>query len=936
MDIVNIPDDLLDIERAILFLRIADELDIGTHRCCDYSIQGRRIPMSNSVFWHQNQLTECNISKINDITLTVKLSKKDYDNHKGCFKIYLEKFKQKNETIVAKLRKLGIIISISEVSSNVLCDEFQTDIDGEIIDDLYIEITGIRKVDLNYSVNFKRVQNRINCYICYSIDGIKRKLIEEFTNYLSVISNKLFIYTDSYNHTNNDIDNAEVIIIVIDETILTKKQIVEINLVNQKYAMTKKGCAYYILNFSDTVNKSQIHSVFNLYSAGYFEGFDDFKLRKVTKGKKAEYHVSDEIKKGHREVLEKIVSDGTAVVQLNSDKFKKIVDFNLRNFFLDRRSDNMNLPLKCFVKTKVYNKVKNGGIHIVKGRKGSGKSLLIKTVTDTDEGFYKGAINIITHKIDLSQLFNDLLSLNEDFINNAKSMSCEISNDNKKIRRIKDGIASDIVDIFNIEKTLTIIWEVYIYLYSALLVNKEYIYNNLLSAQKDYFDIFLTEFRKSFAHYNNIDIKDCTHIIYPYAKEIVFEYIQNTIDKQLENNKNYADVIGNVLSLFNTYNILTDKWGEEAIQAYGELLKLCKKRIIVTFDCWDVSIDKIRQDIPHTAKYNCEIISNFEIDWLNSFYELIYSLLRTPQKQEQLYLGNLLDCLICIPHDRYLESMKFNRDSHKYEDLTSDLCWSGVELAIMLRKRIVHIYGELENIQRGNDTAPAEKKLELILSSQFPTLPQTVNIIINDKVHSIGLFQYVLRMSFWRPRDILNHFNEILSLVILNEKENIDPERMKEMVKRAVKDATIKIIDEEFIKEYTAIMPNIGKIINEFKNSNVILKWAEIKAILDGTDFASVKPMQSFEDKFSFLYYIGFIGIRPTPKIKDDFSLLHDDVFIFNEKDSVLRSIDGPEFSKCEFIIHPAFTNKLSLNFNTDDVLCNFSWEYLHQNEPLQ
>jgi hypothetical protein len=928
MNIDKLPDNLKDLELLILLFRVSDELDIGKHRCNSHALNKKQIPNSNAVYWYQNIFTQCQISKINMVTLHIKLNPKDYEKHKDCFIKIIDKFEEKNAILFAKLQLLNFQISFSVQNSNITKNIYLKDvIDEDVIADMYMQLTGDRKLDTNYpSLTNKR--NKLNCYFFYPIgNSIKKGTIEEIKNYLSDLSNDILNIIDSFDldkknesEIENIIKSSEMIILFIHSEITNYKQSHEINVLNKLYSQIDVSNLPepQIFNFEKSFSKDKIFEVFKLRSNAYYDDFENFNLSKVKISGKSTTFITTQSKTHFKPIFEKLIHSSLAVAQLKEDKFQAILDMNMRNFFLDSRSENINLPEDCFVKTAVYNRVKHSGIHIVRGRKGSGKSILINKKTfGLEEDYYSGSINIIAYHIDLNRLFNNIRSIET------------------VIEKSKNAIIDDIKNIFGLEKTLGIIWEVFIYVYSFFIINNEYLLNNLSSPQEELFLIFLKNFKKSINDYNSIDIKDCTHHLYQFSETIVIEYIEKIINRHLKKNNSFSDVIGNVSSNFNTYNILVSKWGEKEIESYYECLKIGKKKILLTLDCFDDSMDKYRLDTSLKITDYDDSLSSLEITWLNSFYELMYGLLKNSSKQNKLFPKKLFDCLICIPHDRYLESIKFNRDSHKYEALISDLRWSGIELATMLRKRVVNMFPDLEKVLEQKESVEflEENKLDIIFKTKFPALPKQLTLIIKNNPVSIGLFQYVLRMSFWRPRDILIYYNAVFSSVILTEKMKPNDGEMGELVKRALKKAALTIIDDEFIKEYTAIMPNILDIIMGFKNKNIILKWSELRSILDTIEFGSIKPISKIDEKFKFLYYIGFLGIIPADTLKEKYSSLHPNVFMFNEGDSIIESIGSHDFNMSEFIIHPIFINKLALIINSDDILCNFSWNYLHDSD---
>jgi len=95
-----------------------------------------------------------------------------------------------------------------------------------------------------------------------------------------------------------------------------------------------------------------------------------------------------------------------------------------------------------------------------------------------------------------------------------------------------------------------------------------------------------------------------------------------------------------------------------------------------------------------------------------------------------------------------MEIMSNERDAYRYIGKYHDIKWSGIELAIMLRKRLEVIIGESTN---KDDRPPA--RLDWILR-QFPCIPQRSLVSVGGKEYEMSVFIDVLRHSFWRPREI--------------------------------------------------------------------------------------------------------------------------------------------------------------------------------------
>jgi len=95
------------------------------------------------------------------------------------------------------------------------------------------------------------------------------------------------------------------------------------------------------------------------------------------------------------------------------------------------------------------------------------------------------------------------------------------------------------------------------------------------------------------------------------------------------------------------------------------------------------------------------------------------------------------------------------------------------------RKTIVS--DEIDRMLWDNKPSIPDEILLFCLKNKFPNIPEcvTINIKGNKTEQSIPLFQYVLRMSFWRPRDILEYYAAILSYVGSYHDDNVKKKLLK-------------------------------------------------------------------------------------------------------------------------------------------------------------
>ena len=118
---------------------------------------------------------------------------------------------------------------------------------------------------------------------------------------------------------------------------------------------------------------------------------------------------------------------------------------------------------------------------------------------------------------------------------------------------------------------------------------------------------------------------------------------------------------------------------------------------------------------------------------------------------------------IAAPLDRFLEAARINRDSYRAIGRWHSIQWSGIELSILLRKRLEHVLAN--GLVSPKHLSPEDRLAYVLRSRPFNKLPIDISFEYNDVNISMPLFVYVLRHTFWRPREILLYYSRLLALV---------------------------------------------------------------------------------------------------------------------------------------------------------------------------
>lgn len=254
------------------------------------------------------------------------------------------------------------------------------------------------------------------------------------------------------------------------------------------------------------------------------------------------------------------------------------------------------------------------------------------------------------------------------------------------------------------------------------------------------------QLNKDVSLFKNLYHEQLEAILYTYAIDSVLEFIKTDIENVLEENSSnkWANIIVQIKSDVTFDRLLEFCLSSRCIKIFSKVLELCNRRILVILDDFNLSFDKFR------LKDSIETVESgsFENVWVRTIIETIYEIRDRMNVAILKPLFNLMDICICIPHDRFVNFTDWNRNSIKYVNTIVDLEWSGVELAILLRKRLELIFRDLKRIYNADESLSAEDRLWEELKNKFCNIPKTLSLLNEDlKKFEIDLFQYVLRVS---------------------------------------------------------------------------------------------------------------------------------------------------------------------------------------------
>src|SRR5262245_60500159 len=102
----------------------------------------------------------------------------------------------------------------------------------------------------------------------------------------------------------------------------------------------------------------------------------------------------------------------------------------------------------------------------------------------------------------------------------------------------------------------------------------------------------------------------------------------------------------------------------------------------------------------------------------------------------------------------------------------------------------------------------------IFLSNNTRGIPRVLSFTFNGQPVRISLFFYLLRHTFWRPRDMLYYLAKIITTY--DSMRGAKKVLSAELLKRIVASTTYDVIRGEFIREFNSMCPNIEAIIKQF------------------------------------------------------------------------------------------------------------------------
>lgn len=638
--------------------------------------------------------------------------------------------------------------------------------------------------------------------------------------------------------------------------------------------------------------------------------YDSFVGLRLARNEKGRFIITDYIRRTYLPLITRIADRLTYISSMKSASFKELYDDHYDRLFLevranwsDPRDRQYNYTKTLFVRTIAYKRVENQVAYFIIGRKGSGKSTVADVLSIRERERYKGHVKIIADDIDLESLFN-WMNL--------------------------DQIRADMRTFFKRQKCFEFAWEAFIYLDCICILVDRDDEGHLTAEQSGFVPPLRNFVSKLLPAGNSLPSREKSQVFFSYCFGAIQPFIEELIKAARSDQQQlfYSDIqLG-----FTRTRFFNSLFGAEVISGFDAVVETCRKRFLVTLDGFDTSFDTFRRSTTvHDEKEGLTKRALFEAEWLRALLHLVLTIKQNhPTKFHQL-----LECCIAVPKDRFQEVLASERDSFLFHNRYCSLDWSGIELAILLRKRLEELSQYSTSRHAATRRRSPEDRLAEVLREKLGHIPAEIGFEYNGRYYTMPLFFYVLRHTFWRPRDILLYYAKIISFA--EDTRRKGRKIPVEGIRQAVREVTFEVVSSEFINEFSSTVPNIRDIIGIFERGKQFLSYVTIKNLLEDVkfEFATGQTLRHVDEKIDFLYQVGFLGIHATPDMLERSKARHKHAFYFNEGYTLLRGVRGPQFQDNTFIIHPVFTEYLQIDTAGNELVLELTWDYLHTMESL-
>ncbi len=641
-----------------------------------------------------------------------------------------------------------------------------------------------------------------------------------------------------------------------------------------------------------------------------------YKSFQISRNKHGKLYLPNPYKMDYNVFIGKIIN--TAIYN-KMDKSEEYEDSRVALDKLFKLTDNTKIPDICLVVSDLYFKILNQECYFVAGRKGAGKSTFINNFREMDRDYF-------------DKKYKSMVPLSAEAFQHEMAYSMLIEGHAKEL---------DFVTQYDI---LSIFWQIYFILQSIVIIGTE-IENHNISERDERYKIFTCITRKLKEKIGlKVNRRKYLSIKGDIVPKAIFQAVVEMIDDQhkaaLRELKNGELVITSYSSRINAQEVIWNNFGKKDINLFVEALQKCERKILISLDGFDTHSEDFRIITNTMPKNSDKYIKRNEYERLffRTLIEVVTKFKRNEYNDPILNaFGSYIDFCIVLPKDRYDQIINYDRDSFKKN--FGSMSWSAYELLELLTKRTEYLVSSVNQMYSPKSTNDYFQRIDEALDN-FPGLPKTITMNVQGNLINLSLFNYILRSSFWRPRDVISHLSCLLARFIrINnaDKKLFIDEKMKlsvEEIKLSIKDNTKRIIQEEFIDEYKYVFRNLKDVLKLFHGLNEQMSVNEFEKVLNEIKFDTSYSydMENVQNKLLVLYQLGVIGLKYTKSFASEMHYLHHICFIFNAGMHPFDDFIKHQFkvkSQIFIIFNPIFARELMLNFNTNELLGDWTNKYI-------
>ncbi|MBK1865615.1 P-loop ATPase, Sll1717 family [Aestuariivirga sp. YIM B02566] len=574
-----------------------------------------------------------------------------------------------------------------------------------------------------------------------------------------------------------------------------------------------------------------------------------------------------------------------------------------RKLFFEQKHEQTVLPPeifnKIFVKTLAYTAAVETGAYLFIGRKGSGKSFLTDFFTRNSTSSSDIQVGIHLRDYDLSNIFALKASV---------------------------PLGPNFEEHFSQADLLEGAWSLAIVSASVLsfyvrAINGEIQYENHRLANVGEFAA-KSECIVSSDAVGHLSVDYCRLLDWCISKTY---HVVNAGIANLSSKSDYDAAIVSIPRLYKPSSLVRALLGGPAMSEIVEAFNRTKPKFVLTLDGFDSKFDRFRAKTQSSVFLieKKEARNRFEIDWIAGLIESVVAF-ESAVSGGISFMKGKLRFLITLPKDRFAEFRGYDRDAYRFRTKHEEIRWGADELMILIRKRLEVYFGRQARTKSASKVRVPVYQVFSEAFSWIAEAPSSISFNFHGSNVEIDTFSYLLRHSFWRPRDLIHHIAKLLLRANLAYRTGrpITGEKLRDIVRESSK----VIIEDEFLKEFSTIFPEIRKAVHGFRKAQIELSYTSVHSILADQEYrmSSGDFLRDTDSKIAFLFEIGFLGCVLPDKLAKHFKAPCREIFSFSDRFDVLNQIERADWHEFKWIVHPIFSEYLQLDTSGPGFLLNY------------